>query len=107
MAARNQWLGMAAQNPVRSAVRPNGVEDAPQYKILVDREKASALGVSISDINTTISAAWGSSYVNDFIDRGRVKKVYIQGIDTARMQHEALGKWYARNRSEERRVGKG
>jgi multidrug efflux pump len=99
LAARNQMLGMAAQNPLLTSVRPNGVEDAPQYRLLIDREKASALGLSIGDINDTISAAWGSSYVNDFIDRGRVKKVYVQGEAVARMQPDDLGKWYVRNSS--------
>ncbi|MDR3440314.1 efflux RND transporter permease subunit [Telmatospirillum sp.] len=97
MMARNQLLGMAAQSPVLTAVRPNGLEDAPQYRILINREKADALGLSISDINTTLSAAWGSSYVNDFIDRDRVKKVFIQGDAPSRMMPEDLNKWYVRN----------
>ncbi|PAW78020.1 MAG: hydrophobe/amphiphile efflux-1 family RND transporter [Verrucomicrobia bacterium Tous-C9LFEB] len=97
LAARNQLLGMAAQEPTLFAVRPNGIEDAPQYRLIIDQEKASALGLSISDINETFSSAWGSSYVNDFIDRGRVKKVYIQATPSARMQPEDLNKWYARN----------
>ncbi|MBE8365636.1 efflux RND transporter permease subunit, partial [Leptospira borgpetersenii serovar Balcanica] len=76
--ARNQLLGEAAQHPdLLSQVRPNGLEDTPQFKIDIDQEKAQALGVSISDINTTLASAWGGSYVNDFIDRGRVKKVYV------------------------------
>ncbi|WP_459618347.1 efflux RND transporter permease subunit [Bordetella sp. 2513F-2] len=95
--ARNQLLGMAAQSPVLAGVRPNSTEDAPQYKLEIDREKASALGVSIAEIHTTLSAAWGSSYVNDFIDRGRVKRVYIQGQPMSRMVPEDLNKWYVRN----------
>ncbi len=74
-------------------VRPNGLEDTPQYKIDIDQEKAQALGVSISDINTTLGAAWGGSYVNDFIDRGRVKKVYVMGqaaIAYAAGRHQQL-----------------
>ncbi|WP_213382843.1 efflux RND transporter permease subunit, partial [Enterobacter cloacae] len=76
--ARNQLFGEVAKHPdLLVGVRPNGQEDTPQYKIDIDQEKAQALGVSISDINTTLGAAWGGSYVNDFIDRGRVKKVYV------------------------------
>jgi multidrug efflux pump len=78
-------------------VRPNGVEDAPQVKVDIDREKASALGLSIADVNQTLSAAWGSSYVNDFIDHGRVKRVYVQGEPNSRMQPEDLNNWYVRN----------
>jgi multidrug efflux pump len=97
LAARNQLLGEAAKNPALVAVRPNGVEDAPQVKIDIDREKASALGLSIADVNQTLSAAWGSSYVNDFIDHGRVKRVYVQGEPSSRMQPEDLNNWYVRN----------
>ncbi|KAF0863330.1 efflux RND transporter permease subunit [Pseudomonas sp. LD120] len=97
MAARNQFLGMAAQSKVLSQVRPNGLNDEPQYQLSIDDERASALGVSLTDINSTLSIALGSSYVNDFIDRGRVKKVYIQGQASARMSPEDLKKWYVRN----------
>ena len=97
LAARNQLLGEAAKNPALVAVRPNGVEDAPQVKVDIDREKASALGLSIADVNQTLSAAWGSSYVNDFIDHGRVKRVYVQGEPNSRMQPEDLSNWYVRN----------
>jgi multidrug efflux pump len=97
LAARNQLLGDAAKNPMLVAVRPNGVEDAPQLKVDLDREKASALGLSIADVNQTLSAAWGSSYVNDFIDHGRVKRVYVQGEPNSRMQPEDLNNWYVRN----------
>ncbi|CBS91382.1 efflux RND transporter permease subunit [Azospirillum lipoferum] len=97
MQARNQLLGMAAQNPKLVGVRPNGLEDTPQFKLDVDREKASALGLSLSDINTTLSAAWGSSYVNDFIDQGRVKKVYLQADAPYRMQPSDIDRWYVRN----------
>ncbi len=99
LAARNQLLGEAAKNPALVAVRPNGVEDAPQVKIDIDREKASALGLSIADINQTLSSAWGSSYVNDFIDHGRVKRVYVQGEPNSRMQPADLNNWYVRNSS--------
>jgi multidrug efflux pump len=97
IAARNQLLGMAGKSPLLMAVRPNGMEDAPQYQIHIDREKASALGLSMSDINQTLSAAWGSSYINDFIDRGRVKRVYVQGDAPSRMMPDDLNKWYVRN----------
>lgn len=100
--ARNQLLGMAAQHPdTLVGIRPNGLEDTPQYKLTIDQEKAQALGVSISDINTTLGAAWGGSYVNDFIDRGRVKKVYVMGKADSRMLPEDIGKWYVRNSSGE------
>ncbi|UXJ52244.1 efflux RND transporter permease subunit [Pseudomonas citronellolis] len=101
MQARNQFLQLAAQNPVLQRVRPNGLNDEPQYQLLIDDEKASALGVSLADINNTISIAWGSKYINDFIDRGRVKKVYAQGEPGARMSPEDLAKWYVRNSSGE------
>jgi multidrug efflux pump len=97
MEARNQLLGMAAQNSQLVAVRPNGLDDEPQYKINIDREKASALGLTIADINSTLSTAWGSSYVNDFIDRGRVKRVFVQGDEESRMQPDDFGNWYVRN----------
>src|SRR5471032_1818367 len=97
MAARNQMLGMAPKNPVLMAVRPNGQEDTPQYKITVDQQKATALGLSIADVNKVLSTAWGSAYVNDFVDRGRVKKVYMQGQPNSRMSPEDLGKWFVRN----------
>jgi len=97
LAARNQMLGEAAKDPRLTGVRPNGVEDAPQFKLDIDREKASALGVSIADINQTLQTGWASTYVNDFIDRGRVKRVYVQGDPDSRMQPEDLNRWYVRN----------
>lgn len=98
--ARNQLLGEVAKHPdLLAGVRPNGLEDTPQYKIDIDQEKAQALGVSISDINTTLGAAWGGSYVNDFIDRGRVKKVYIMSEAEYRMLPEDINNWYVRNTS--------
>ncbi|TXH86266.1 MAG: efflux RND transporter permease subunit [Pseudomonas sp.] len=96
-AARNQFLGAAMQSPVLAQVRPNGLDDEPQYQLLIDDEKARVLGVSLADINQTLSIAWGGGYVNDFIDRGRVKKVYLQGSTEARMNPEDLDKWYVRN----------
>ena len=97
MAARNQLLGMAAQNPKLMQTRPNGLNDEPQFKLIVDDEKVRALGLSQSDVNQTLSIGWASSYVNDFIDRGRVKKVYLQGEASARMNPEDFNKWYVRN----------
>ncbi|GAA4903319.1 efflux RND transporter permease AcrB [Ferrimonas pelagia] len=97
--ARNMLLGMAAQNPMLQGVRPNGLEDTPQYVIDIDNLKAEALGVSIADINTTLSTAFGSSYVNDFIDRGRVKQVYVQADAPFRMVPGDLNDWYVRNSS--------
>jgi multidrug efflux pump len=97
MEARNQFLGLAAQSKVLYQVRPNGLNDEPQYHLEIDDEKAQALGLSLTDINNTLSISFGSSYVNDFIDRGRVKKVYVQGQAGARMSPEDLKKWYVRN----------
>ncbi|GGO66469.1 efflux RND transporter permease subunit [Bowmanella pacifica] len=95
--ARNQLLGMAAQQPDLVAVRPNGMEDAPQLQIDVDQLKAQALGISLSEVNQTLSIGWGSTYVNDFVDRGRVKKVYVQADAQFRMTPEDLQHWYVRN----------
>ncbi|MBA3149095.1 efflux RND transporter permease subunit [Salmonella enterica] len=96
--ARNQLLGMVAQHPdLLVRVRPNGLEDTPQFKLDVDQEKAQALGVSLSDINETISAALGGYYVNDFIDRGRVKKVYVQADAQFRMLPEDINNLYVRS----------
>ena len=97
MAARNQFLELANKDPVLMATRPNGLNDEAQYQVSIDDEKARALQVSISDINNTMSVAWGSSYVNDFIDRGRVKKVYVQGDEDSRLSPEDFDKWYVRN----------
>jgi multidrug efflux pump len=97
MGARNQLLGMASKSPLLVGVRPNGQDDTPQYKITVDQQKATALGLSIADVNRVLSTGWGSSYVNDFVDRGRVKKVYLQGQPDSRMAPEDLGKWFVRN----------
>jgi len=97
LAARNQLLGEASKDARLAGVRPNGVEDAPQFKLDIDREKASALGVSIADINQTLQTGWASTYVNDFLDRGRVKRVYVQGDPQSRMQPDDLNRWYVRN----------
>lgn len=97
MAARNQLLGAARSNPQLYNVRPNGKEDSPQLQLHIDFAKAAALGVSVSTINDTLSTAWGSSYVNDFYDRGRIKQVYVQGDENFRQRPEDLDKWYVRN----------
>jgi multidrug efflux pump len=95
--ARNELLGMAARNPILMAVRPNGQDDTPEFKLDIDQERSGAMGLSIADIHDTISTAWGSAYVNDFIDKGRIKKVYLQADAKYRMQPEDLDKWYVRN----------
>ncbi|EKS9206008.1 TPA: efflux RND transporter permease subunit [Enterobacter hormaechei] len=97
MQARDQFLGMAAQNPKLTMVRPNGMNDEQQFQVLIDDEKVQALGLSLSDVNNTMAAAWGSAYINDFIDKGRVKKVFIQGISESRISEEDFDKWYVRN----------
>jgi len=97
MDARNKFLGLAAKNPALQRVRPNGLNDEPQYVLEIDDERARAQSVSLADINATVSIAWGSSYVNDFIDRGRVKRVYLQGRPNSRMSPEDLNKWFVRN----------
>jgi multidrug efflux pump len=98
---RNMLLAAAAKNPALMGTRPNGQEDTPQFAIDIDQEKASAFGVSLSDINTTLSTAWGSDYVNDFIDRGRVKPVYLQSSAEFRRQPDDLDRWHVRNASGE------
>lgn len=98
MEARNQLLGMAMQNPNLVAVRPNGQEDTPQFKLDIDDVRASALGVSLDDVNSILTTAWGSAYVNDFIENGRVKKVYLQADAPYRMLPEDIGEWYVRNK---------
>ncbi|MDE1153364.1 MAG: efflux RND transporter permease subunit [Micavibrio sp.] len=97
MQARGQLLGLAAQDPLLTGVRPNGLNDVPQYKINIDSEKASAMGVSLSDINQTLQTAWGSAYVNDFLDQGRIKKVYLQSDAPFRMMPDDVNNWYVRN----------
>jgi HAE1 family hydrophobic/amphiphilic exporter-1 len=99
MAARNQLLGMTAQDSRLTRVRHNGLEDVSQYRIDVDWEKAGALGVPIDSIHTTISAAFGGAYVNDFIQGGRVKRVYIQADAPYRMLPKDLDRLYVRNDS--------
>jgi hydrophobe/amphiphile efflux-1 (HAE1) family protein len=97
--ARNQLLGLAAKDPILTAVRPNGQDDAPQLHIDIDLARAGALGLSNGDISDTISTAWGSSYINQFADRGRVKQVYMQGDAQFRMTPDQLNQWYVRTSS--------
>ncbi|HEX2591330.1 MAG TPA: efflux RND transporter permease subunit [Rhizomicrobium sp.] len=97
MKARNQFLQLAAKNPHLQGVRPNGLDDSPQLHIDIDRDKATALGLSLADINATLSAAWGGQFVNDFVDRGRVKQVYVQADAPYRMVPEDLNRWYVRS----------
>src|SRR3546814_7024441 len=97
MAACNQFLILAGQAPRLFMVRLNGLDDEPQYQVLIDDEKVRALQINLADVNETMSTAWGSMYVNDFIDRGRVKRVYLQGNMDSRLSPEDFGKWYVRN----------
>ncbi len=97
--ARNQLLGMAAQNPALMAVRPNGLNDLPEYNINIDWERAGALGVPVNEIHDTLASAWGGTYVNDFVNQGRIKRVYMQADAPSRMQLEDLNRWHVRNTS--------
>ncbi|NKJ45911.1 hydrophobe/amphiphile efflux-1 family RND transporter [Burkholderia sp. SG-MS1] len=98
MEARNMLLGLAAKDPTLAQVRPNGLNDTPQFRVNIDREKAQALGVSVSDIDQTFSIAWASAYVNNFLDTdGRIKKVYLQGEAPFRMKPEDVSAWFVRN----------
>ena len=97
LGARNQLLGLAAQSPLLANVRPNGQEDTPQLKIDIDEAKAGALGLSVRMINATLAAAWGSQYIDDFIDRGRVKRVYLQAAPQFRMNPEDFRLWSVKN----------
>ena len=96
-AARNQFLGAAAQSKLLANVRPNGLEDTPQFRIDIDSRRAEALGLTMSAINSTLSTAWGGQYIDDFIDRGRVKRVYLQSDAPFRMTPEDFGHWSVRN----------
>ena len=98
MAAKGQFLGMASQDPLLMAVRPNGRDDEPQLQVNVDRTRAGALGLSLADINRTLAVAWGSAYVDDFVHDGRVKRVYLQADTPFRMVPEDLESWYVRNK---------
>jgi hydrophobe/amphiphile efflux-1 (HAE1) family protein len=95
--AKYQMLSMAAKNPLLIGVRPNGLDDVAQYQLNINYPKATSLGLNISDINQTLQTAWGSTYVNDFLDKGRIKKVYIQGDAKYRMNPQDIGKWFVKN----------
>ncbi|WP_405423650.1 multidrug efflux RND transporter permease AcrD [Pantoea stewartii] len=99
MAMRDMLLDKASKDTLLSRVRHNGLDDSPQLQIDIDERKAQALGVSLDTINDTLATAWGSSYVNDFLDRGRVKKVYVQADAPYRMLPDDIDKWYVRNSS--------
>ena len=99
MEARNQLLGMAMKNPKLVAVRPNGQDDSPQFKLDIDDIRAGALGIAPPDINRVLSTAWGGSYINDFIQNGRVKKVYLQADAQYRMLPENINNWYVSNKT--------
>jgi multidrug efflux pump len=96
---RNQLLALAARNPKLQSVRPASLDDTQQLHIDVDQQKANTLGVATADINSTLSAAWGGNFVNNFIDRARVKRVYIEGDAPYRMSPDDLGRWYVRGKS--------
>ena len=97
MAARDQLLSLATASPVLTRVRANGLNDEAQFRLIVDWERASALGLSVTEINTTLATAWGATYVNDFMDRGRVKRVFMQGNHESRMTPNDLDRWFVRN----------
>ncbi|GAB2551831.1 efflux RND transporter permease subunit [Rhodanobacter koreensis] len=97
MKARDQLMQIAGKDPAIGSLRPNGLSDEPQYKLDIDWEKASALGLSIDDISRTLGIGWGSAYVNQFVDHGRVKRVFVQGETASRMLPQDMDKWYVRN----------
>jgi multidrug efflux pump subunit AcrB len=86
MAARNQLLGLARKDARLAKVRPSGLEDTPQFNVDIDQQKTTALGVSLADVNATLASTWGLAYVNDFMDKGRTKRVYMQADAPFRMQ---------------------
>lgn len=97
LAARNQLLGMSGASPILAGVRPEGLEDAPQLELHIDREKSRAYGVAFPDISATLATAFGSAYVNDFPNRGRQQQVIVQADPERRMQPEDLNRLYVRN----------
>ena len=97
IAARDQLLGMLSQDKRLNGVRPNGSEDSPQYRLDIDAARASALGVSLGEVNDTLAIAWGGRYIDDFIDRGKVKRVYLQADAPYRMNPEDFNRWYVRS----------
>jgi hydrophobe/amphiphile efflux-1 (HAE1) family protein len=101
MAARNQLLDLARKDPRLAKVRPSGLEDTPTFNVDVDQQKTVALGVTLADVNQTLASTWGVAYVNDFMDKGRTKRVYMQADAPFRMAPEDLSRWYVRNRQGE------
>ena len=101
IAARNQFLDLARKDPRLAKVRASGLEDTPQFNVDIDQQKATALGVSLADVNQTLASTWGLTYVNDFMDKGRTKRVYLQADAPYRMNPEDLDRWYVRNRAGE------
>jgi HAE1 family hydrophobic/amphiphilic exporter-1/multidrug efflux pump len=101
LAARNKLLDLARKDPRLTKVRPVGLEDNPQFNIDIDQQKATALGVSLADVNQTLASTWGVAYVNDFLDKGRTKRVYMQADAPYRMAPDDLNRWYIRNRTGE------
>jgi multidrug efflux pump len=99
LAMRNRLVADAAKDPSMTAVRANGLEDTPQLEVNIDKKKAVSLGLALADINDTLSTAWGASYVNDFVDRGRVKRVYMQADASSRAAPTDIDKWYVRGSS--------
>ncbi|MHC9236957.1 efflux RND transporter permease subunit [Pseudooceanicola sp. 502str34] len=99
LAARNQLLGMASQSPLIASIRPSGLEDAAQFNLDIDWQAAGAMGLTPAEVGNTLSIAWAGSYVNDFIDRGRIKRVYVQGEPESRAAPSDLAKWRVRNAS--------
>ncbi|WP_339646035.1 efflux RND transporter permease subunit [Jannaschia helgolandensis] len=97
--ARNQMLGMAAESPLIASARPNGLEDAAQFNLDIDWRRAGAMGVSATDVGSLLSTAWAGQYVNDFVDEGRIKRVYVQGEADARAVPSDIEKWRVRNAS--------
>ena len=97
--ARNALLGMAAQSPLIGSARPSGLEDAAQYRLDIDWQAAGAMGVSATDVGQLLSVAWAGSYINDYVDQGRIKRVYIQGEADSRATPEDISQWRVRNAS--------
>jgi hydrophobe/amphiphile efflux-1 (HAE1) family protein len=97
MAARNRFIELASQNPKLNRVRPSGLDDTPMFRVNIDDQKTGIYNLTTASINSTLSIAMGGTYVNDFINKGRVKRVYLQGDAPFRMQPEDIERWYVRN----------
>src|SRR5262249_43383478 len=97
--AAGELIGRASKSPMLAKVRPGGLPDRPEFRLEVDDNKASAFGLNLADVNASISSTWGAAYVNDFLDKGRTKRVFLQADANARMQPSDLSRWYVRNAS--------